>query len=269
MINRIALWISLGAALLNGVAHADRVTDITDLLDNDHTIEFRALGILTLDYTLEDLFGGDIYLSDLSARMLKILDIIDDTKRIPAAEAAKVFPGGTSALRTALTNIVNDPLSDAITWRQITRKSHNKYPTFVQELAEVSANSHRLFPFTYLSNDYGYGDGEYFIVQWFLDESDFLPLVGGFRYYDLLTREACTDPVGGPCTAGSISDEVLRQEKIVQAALQLGILREPRGIAMLASQCCKMPDRICDPMSNPGCATGSTGHCTFGSYYCP
>ena len=271
---RISSCLLLSALVITGFARASTEADINTLLRSGEPDKaFNVLGILTLDYTFNDLLGNDISLKDMAASMTRILDIVLDESKVDKADRERYFPGATAGeMKKALEKLVNEPKAAEVTWAKITKRSHQKsqFAQLHQALEGLEAASLHL-PFMALPDIYLPGrteDGDYYPINWFLKNSDLLVEVGTWRYYDLLTREVCEKPGNGvPCELSTISPDTIEKIEVVQMALQLGMLRV-KGAA-LGVDCCNGVTRTCDPAPELGCSHGTNGYCKFGSIFCP
>jgi len=271
---RISSWIIMSAFVVTGFARASTEADINTLLRSGEPDKaFNVLGILTLNYTFNDLLGSDISLKDMAASMTGILDIVLDESKVAKVDRERYFPGTTAVeMKKALEGLVKESKAAEVTWAKITKRSHQKgdFAQLYQALEGLEAASLHL-PFMALPGIYLPGrtaDGDYYPVNWFLKNSDLLIEIGTWRYFDLLTREVCEEPgKDQPCDLSTISPDTKNKIEVVQMALQLGMLRV-KGAA-LGVDCCNGVTRTCDPEPELGCSHGTNGYCKFGSIFCP
>lgn len=272
----LACMFLLGSIATCIEARAFDPAEINTLLASTETdTSYKILGILTLDYTFGDLLDKETNLHDVASGMLGVLKFIEGDATM-AGKLEGLAPGlSIKNMTRALEDLQDELMSPSVTWREASKRSFARKPfkglkTTLDDLAKVGI----VLPITYLDEKHRPGekeDGNYFLTTWYLENTDWREQFGDLRYYDLMTMQMCD----APCT-GKISTLTMERVESVQAAIQLGILRTTYkyksggGVEIFSgTNCCKMPQRKCEPIAPLGCTTGANGYCTLGSYYCP
>jgi hypothetical protein len=274
LLSALLLFVSIATCL---DARAFDPADIDTLLNKyqDPDTSYVILGILTLDYTFNDLLEKDVTLHDVAVSMLFILSEIDRDANRKAKLEGLASGIKITKMTEKLESVRDEPMSSSVTWREASRGSYargNFKP--LQDKLVLLANAGIILPLTYLDEKHRPGeteDGVYFLTNWYLEHTDWSKQFGDLRYFDLMTKGICDEP----CT-DTISKATLDRANSVQAAIQLGILRTRNqyktggGVKTFAGlDCCKMPSRKCYGTPDLGCSTAANGYCTLGSYYCP